>query len=262
MAAGGIGAFLSGLVDGVNTRRQWKREEEEAAFNIEDRKLRLEDRQLAKDDRLYNRGVNEKKLKWMEEDRLIDADERAFDRRLKIEDRAETRKERGIRIAAASLALAREQQDAAETGAIKAASRKAFQEAQANYDAALNAPEDPAEAAPDRKGDGSMLRSNVVAKAAPAAAGITAPGPEIDPRAKRAAAADDFLGYYAETAGPKIRDAFLAQGNVEAAQTWQAWTQEAGVKKGMRDYGLALHAAQMGDEIGRASCRERVSSPV
>lgn len=61
---------------------------------------------------------------------------------------------------------------------------------------------------------------------------------------KAAPTVDD---YYQKNVVPKIRDAYVKQGNQQAADAWDAWSQEKDTQRGMKHWGKALQAAQIGD---------------
>lgn len=60
----------------------------------------------------------------------------------------------------------------------------------------------------------------------------------------KAPSADDF---YVRTVVPKIADAYMKQGNVQAAEQWNNWAQQKSTQTGMKHWTKALQAGQIGD---------------
>lgn len=95
-----------------------------------------------------------------------------------------------------------------------------------------------------------------VMQAGPAAGGATAGGkalPAMAPSAEAVQATDrpgDFLNLYVKYGVPKIVKAYLEQGDVASAQAYQSWIETEGVKKGMKSWAKATHAAASGDDEG------------
>jgi len=60
----------------------------------------------------------------------------------------------------------------------------------------------------------------------------------------------DFVNLYMKYGVPKIVKAYLEQGDVASAQAYQSWIETEGVKKGMKSWAKATHAAASGDDDG------------
>lgn len=77
--------------------------------------------------------------------------------------------------------------------------------------------------------------------------------PAMTPSAEAVQATDrpsDFLNLYVKYGVPKIVKAYLEQGDVASAQAYQSWIETEGVKKGMKSWAKATHAAASGDDDG------------
>lgn len=98
------------------------------------------------------------------------------------------------------------------------------------------------------------------AASAPAAAGIEAPkkksafkvgdrefGSMEEARKAAEANARPIMEFFMRDAAPKIRDAYIAQGKIEQAETFGKWIEDSNTKTGMRYWAKAVSAAQMGD---------------
>lgn len=61
---------------------------------------------------------------------------------------------------------------------------------------------------------------------------------------KNASMADDF---YIRDVVPKIKETYIAQGNMAGAEQWDKWAQDKNSQTGMKHWAQALRAGQMGD---------------
>lgn len=58
------------------------------------------------------------------------------------------------------------------------------------------------------------------------------------------------LDYFNRTVAPRIREAYIQQGNMDMAQRWDQYTQNQQTQRGMRSFVQALRARAMGDDEG------------
>ncbi len=58
------------------------------------------------------------------------------------------------------------------------------------------------------------------------------------------------IDYFNKTVAPKIQQQYIDQGNMDMANKWQSYTQDAATQRGMRSYVQALRARAMGDDKG------------
>lgn len=58
------------------------------------------------------------------------------------------------------------------------------------------------------------------------------------------------LDYFNRTISPRIREAYVQQGNMDMAQRWDSYTQNQQTRRGMRSFAHALRSRTMGDEEG------------
>lgn len=65
-------------------------------------------------------------------------------------------------------------------------------------------------------------------------------------------AADSYVDFYMKRAAPQLVGAYLEAGDVDTAQKVEAWGKNAGVQRGMREAGLALNQAIIGNWSGTA----------
>lgn len=66
---------------------------------------------------------------------------------------------------------------------------------------------------------------------------------------KNAPLPEDF---YLRDVVPKIKETYIAQGNMQGAEAWDQWAQEKSTQQGMKHWTNALRAGQMGDFKGYA----------
>ena len=67
------------------------------------------------------------------------------------------------------------------------------------------------------------------------------------------APAKPLMDYYMKVAAPRVRDAYLQNGDVQTAKVWNDWIRSDGVQKGMASWAGAVRAAQQGDHDGYLS---------
>ena len=59
-----------------------------------------------------------------------------------------------------------------------------------------------------------------------------------------------LMDYYMKVAAPRVRDAYLQNGDVQTAKVWNDWIKSDGVQKGMASWANAVRSAQQGDHAG------------
>jgi hypothetical protein len=64
------------------------------------------------------------------------------------------------------------------------------------------------------------------------------------------AEAKPLMDYYMKVAAPKVRDAYLQNGDIQTAKVWGDWIKSDGVQKGMASWASAVRSAQQGDHAG------------
>lgn len=64
------------------------------------------------------------------------------------------------------------------------------------------------------------------------------------------AEAKPLMDYYMKVAAPRVRDAYLQNGDIQTAKVWGDWIKSDGVQKGMASWASAVRSAQQGDHAG------------
>lgn len=64
------------------------------------------------------------------------------------------------------------------------------------------------------------------------------------------AEAKPLMDYYMKVSAPRVRDAYLQNGDVQTAKVWNDWIRSDGVQRGMASWAGAVRAAQQGDHEG------------
>ena len=64
------------------------------------------------------------------------------------------------------------------------------------------------------------------------------------------AEAKPLMDYYMKVSAPRVRDAYLQNGDIQTAKVWSDWIQSDGVQRGMSSWASAVRAAQQGDHAG------------
>lgn len=77
-------------------------------------------------------------------------------------------------------------------------------------------------------------------------------GSRDDARKSAEGSVDSVIDYYMQTAGPKLKETYIQQGDIQKAEAFDRWMQESKVKKGMKHWATAMRSAQAGDHAGFA----------
>ena len=239
--ARGIGDFLSGAVQGYDVVRRWEEEDRARKWAEEDRGLSMEDRKMRLEDR-------ERAIKEREEDRAIAREDRGF----KLEDRAEMKADRATARQRNDYAYGRQLEADKREDTQRRVQSEAYNDAMEAYQRDRQRPP-PSLMATVETGGAKVAPPSLTAdpvKAVGNARAIEADKKARDPRMSRQRAGKDFSHYYRTVAAPQIMEGFGASGDIEKAQAWAKWMDDAEVQAGIEAYGSAIQAAQVGDEQG------------
>lgn len=76
---------------------------------------------------------------------------------------------------------------------------------------------------------------------------------EADARKAAEGNVDSMLDYYGRDVMPRLRDAYLADGDIEKAEAFEKWNQDRDVQKGQRSWARGMRAYAAGDLKGAAN---------
>jgi hypothetical protein len=231
----GIGSFMNGLMQGAQLRKDWEQRDLQNAR--EERRLKLAETQDARD---ANLGERRMKLAENADTRAASADTRSAE-------------EHGLRMKSGLADFSYTQSERAADAPIKTAERSSrlgiLKSEQATRDAASAGME-------AAKTEHEAARSRSIIK------GVGADGkPTFTVDGKVASTEDEanrlfeqnhgtLMDRFHKIAVPQIQQSYLAAGNVEKAEAFGKWVQDAQVRKGIEIAGRLEGAFQLGDWDG------------